>query len=104
MNSANGDAWYLLRDASGRVYVEHQRMSLQAGQPTRLSVGAFLARGAVGPEHQALSHLIGTLVDDAPAEEPQVKTTLTHRGAGAVSLTCSCSPYLIVLLISRKQA
>ena len=72
--SSSGDAWFLLRDASGRAYVEHQPNEPSGGQPTRLSVGAFLARGAAGPEHQALSHLIGTLVDDAPAEEPQVKT------------------------------
>jgi hypothetical protein len=72
--SANGDAWFVLRDASGRVYVEHQPNEPSGGQPTRLSVGAFLARGAAGPEHQALNHLIGNLVDDAPAEEPQVKT------------------------------
>jgi hypothetical protein len=72
--SANGDAWFLLRDASGRVYVEHQPNEPSGGQPTRLSVGAFLARGAAGPEHQALNHLIGNLVDAAHAQEPQVKT------------------------------
>jgi hypothetical protein len=72
--SANGDAWFLLRDSSGRVYVEHQPNEPSGGQPSRLSVGAFLARGAAGPEHQALNHLIGSLVDDAPAEEPRVTT------------------------------
>jgi hypothetical protein len=73
--SANGDAWFLVRDASGRVYVDHEPNEPSGGQSSRLSVGAFLARGAAGPEHQALTHLIGALVDDAPAAEPQpIKT------------------------------
>ena len=72
--SANGDAWFLLRDPSGRVYVEHEPNESSGGQPSRLSVGAFLARGAAGPEHQALNHLIGELVDDAPKEQPHVKS------------------------------
>jgi hypothetical protein len=72
--SANGDAWFLLRDASGRVYVEHEPNEPSGGQPTRLSVGAFLGRGAAGPEHQALNHLIGTLVDHAIVEQPELKT------------------------------
>lgn len=72
--SANGDAWFLVRDASGRVYVEHQPKEPSGGQATRLTVGGFLARGAAGPEHQALNHLIGTLIDDAPPVAPQIKT------------------------------
>jgi len=72
--SANGDTWFLVRDASGRVYVEHEPNEPSGGQSSRLSVGAFLARGASGPEHQALNHLIGELVDDAPEEQPQIKT------------------------------
>jgi hypothetical protein len=72
--SSNGDAWFLLRDASGRVYVEHEPNELSGGHLPRLSVGAFLARGAAGPEHQALDHLIGTLIDDAPPIAPETKT------------------------------
>jgi len=72
--SSNGDAWFLLRDASGRVFVEHQPNEPSGGQPTQLTVGGFLARGAAGPEHQALNHLIGTLVDDAPPLAPEIKT------------------------------
>lgn len=57
------------------MFVEHEPNEPSGGQLSRLSVGAFLARGAAGPEHQALNHLIGTLVDGAPAKQPQVKTT-----------------------------
>ena len=72
--SSSGDAWFLIRDASGRVFVQHQPNEPSGGKPTQLTVGAFLARGAAGPEQQALSHLIGTLVDDAPAVVPEIKT------------------------------
>jgi len=72
--SSNGDGWFLVRDASGRVFVEHQPNEPSGGKPTQLTVGAFLARGATGPEHQALSHLIGTLVDDPEAVASEIKT------------------------------
>jgi hypothetical protein len=72
--SANGDAWFLVRDVSGRIFVEYEPNEPSGGQSTRLTVGAFLARGAAGPEHQALNHLIGTLIDDAPDAAPEIKT------------------------------
>jgi hypothetical protein len=71
--SANGDAWFLVRDASGRVYVEHNPNEPSGGQSSRLSIGAFLARGASGPEHQALNHLIGALADEVPPENTPIK-------------------------------
>jgi hypothetical protein len=72
--SSNGDAWYLCREPSGRVYVEHEPNLPSGGQPSRVDVGAFLGRGAAGPEHQALIDLIGSLVDAAPDAVAQVRT------------------------------
>jgi hypothetical protein len=61
--SPNGDAWYLCRDEAGRVYVQHEANLPSGGNVTQIELRAFLARGAAGPEHQALLHLIGTLVE-----------------------------------------
>lgn len=69
--SSNGDAWYLCRDGNGCV-VEHQPCLPSGGKDSPVSVGAFLARGVAGPEHQALLALICGLVDDAPPEEDAV--------------------------------
>jgi hypothetical protein len=77
--SANGDAWLLVREASGAVYVEHEPNEPSGGQSSRLSLGAFLARGSSGPEHQALNHLISMLVDEAPVENAPAKTAVTNE-------------------------
>ena len=64
--SANGDSWYLCREGSGRVFVEHEPNLPSGGKSSRIELTAFLQRPQ-GPEHQALLHLIGTLVDrDSP--------------------------------------
>lgn len=63
--SSNGDFWYLCREATGSVYVEHEPNVPSGGQPSRVEVGAFLGHGAAGPEHRALIELIGLLVDVA---------------------------------------
>jgi hypothetical protein len=63
--SENGDRWYLVHDlGSGRVFVRHQPNLPSGGQPSDIELGAFLARGAAGPEHQELIRLIGTLAHD----------------------------------------
>jgi hypothetical protein len=63
--SENGDRWYLVHDlGSGRVFVRHQPNLPSGGQPSDIELGAFLARGAAGPEHQELIRLIGTLARD----------------------------------------
>jgi hypothetical protein len=67
--SANGDAWYLGRDGVGWVYVEHEPNLPSGGKASRVDVGTFLARGAAGPEHQALISLVGSLVEQGTAEE-----------------------------------
>ena len=63
--SPNGDRWYLARDPeSGHAFVQHVPNAPSGGQPSHMDLGAFLARGARGPEHQALLRLIGELVTD----------------------------------------
>jgi hypothetical protein len=63
--SSNGDQWFLVRDAnSERVFVRHQPNTPSGGQIADLDIGDFLARGGHSPEHQALLHLVGTLVGD----------------------------------------
>ena len=71
--SSNGDAWYLCRDAEGSVKVEHEPNLPSGGKDSRVSVGAFLARGVAGPEHQALLDLIGRLADEATPEPNAVR-------------------------------
>jgi hypothetical protein len=66
--SANGDAWFLARDSAGRLYVEHEPNAPSGGKSSRIDLGQFMAKGAQGPEHQALVDLIGSLVDAAPEQ------------------------------------
>ena len=66
-SSPNGDRWFLSRDpASGRVFIKHEVNVPSGGQSTEIDIGAFLNRGPLNPEHQALLRLIGTLVEDSP--------------------------------------
>lgn len=63
--SPNGDRWHLARDPeSGHAFVLHVPNAPSGGQTSQMDLGAFLARGAQGPEHQALLRLIGELVTD----------------------------------------
>jgi hypothetical protein len=63
-SSPNGDRWFLGRDpAMGRVFVRHEANAPSGGQSTDIDIGTFLNRGPRNPEHQALLHLIGTLVE-----------------------------------------
>jgi hypothetical protein len=75
-SSSNGDRWYLSRDVdSGAVFIRHQPNVPSGGKPAHIELGAFLSRGAQGPEHRELLRLIGTLVrsnnsfDDARAAQ-----------------------------------
>jgi hypothetical protein len=63
--SQNGDCWYLCRDPDGaRVFIRHQANLPSGGLVSDLEIGAFLSRGALNPEHQALLELIGTLLPE----------------------------------------
>jgi hypothetical protein len=64
--SPNGDRWFLSRDpATGNVFVRHEANVPSGGHLTDIDIDAFLSAGQ-NPEHQALSHLIGTLVEGKP--------------------------------------
>ena len=62
-HSENGDRWLLCRDDDGRVFVLHKANMSSGGAVTKIELGDFLGRGKAGPEHQALTRLIGSLVD-----------------------------------------
>jgi hypothetical protein len=68
--SSSGDEWFLCRNADGQIFVSHEPNSASGGKPSQSDLGAFLASGNRGPEHQALRNLIGELVDPSrlPAE------------------------------------
>ena len=70
--SSNGDRWYLGRnDDTMHAYVVHKANLPSGGATTHIEIGAFLNRGPIAPEHQALLRLIGTLVDgNANASRP----------------------------------
>ena len=61
--SSSGDRWYLIRDASGKVFVRHEANAASGGNDAHLEIGVFLSSG-VSPEQQDLMRLIGTLTDD----------------------------------------
>jgi hypothetical protein len=64
--SPNGDRWYLARNPeSGHAFVQHVPNEPSGGRTSQIELGAFLAPETLGPEHQALLRLIGTLVEDA---------------------------------------
>jgi hypothetical protein len=62
--SPNGDRWFLVRDANGRVAILHEPNPASGGQASDIDIGTFLIRGGRGPEHQELLRLIGTLVEE----------------------------------------
>jgi hypothetical protein len=69
--SPNGDRWFLGRDPdTGDVFVRHQPNIPSGGRPSDIDIGEFLSRGQRNPEHQALLHLIGTLVGPGVLARP----------------------------------
>jgi hypothetical protein len=62
-HSENGDRWFLCRNEDGRVFILHKANVSSGGAATQIELGDFLGRGKAGPEHQALTRLIGSLVD-----------------------------------------
>lgn len=66
--SPNGDRWYLIRDASGEVFVRHEANRASGGHVALIEIGTFLGSGR-GPEQQELLRLIGTLVNDGTAQD-----------------------------------
>ena len=85
-SSPNGDKWFLSRDpATGNVFVRHEANIPSGGQVTDIDIGTFLSGAGGNPEHQALLHLIGTLVGGFPqtgrrADLPERRHSERHRG------------------------
>ena len=64
-SSPNGDRWLLCRDSdTDRVFVRHEPNLPSGGRVSDLDIGAFLSRGPLNPEHQALLRLFATLIDE----------------------------------------
>jgi len=61
--SENGDKWYLGRGDDSGVFVLHKVNVSSGGTTTKIELSEFLGRS--GPEHQALTGLIGSLVPGA---------------------------------------
>jgi hypothetical protein len=62
-SSSNGDVWFLCRDRDGQIVISHEPNFASGGRASQVEIGTFLTKGNKGPEHQALLHLIGELVD-----------------------------------------
>jgi hypothetical protein len=66
-SSPNGYRWYLIREASGSVFVRHEANLASGGPVAHIEIGEFLSTGQ-GPEQQELLRLLGTLVEEHPVE------------------------------------
>jgi hypothetical protein len=87
-HSPNGDRWYLARDVdSGRVFIRHEPNLPSGGQAADVEVGAFLSRGGLGPEHQELLRLIGTLVEGDHSLDRRTARIKSHAKSYLVELT-----------------
>jgi hypothetical protein len=76
--SPNGDRWDVGRDSSGRLQVVHRANEASGGSVTLLDIGTFLTmRHNLGPEHQALIHLLrsGSLDSDVPVDLGELSET-----------------------------
>ncbi len=62
-SSPNGDRWYLIRDASGAVFVRHEANSASGGNIAHVEIGTFLSSRR-GPGQEELLRLIGSLLDN----------------------------------------
>lgn len=57
--SSNGDSWSLVRNpATGALVVTHTPNAASGGHVSHFDVETFLSTDALGPEHQALRHLL----------------------------------------------
>jgi hypothetical protein len=66
-SSPNGDKWFLsVTPDTGIVFIRHEANVPSGGHVTEMDIGTFLSGGPRNPEHQALLHLIGTLVEGNP--------------------------------------
>ena len=61
------DRWYLIRDPSGALFIHHVSNMASGGHVEHEEISAFMGRSA-DPEHQELLRLIGTPVEEHPAQ------------------------------------
>ena len=66
--SSNGDSWFLVRNELGHVSVVHQPNKASGGKGSAFGIGEFLSQQPVGPQHEALLRLVGTLTDKQVTE------------------------------------
>jgi hypothetical protein len=59
--------WYLIRDPSGALFIHHEANAASGGHVDHEGIVDFLSRGD-GPEQRELLRLIGTLVEEHPAD------------------------------------
>jgi hypothetical protein len=62
-----GDSWFLCRNEMGHVYVVQEPTESSGRKGSVVGLGEFLSKETVGPEHDALLRLIGSLVDRTSA-------------------------------------
>ena len=88
-HSPNGDRWHLARDVdSGRVFIRHEPNLPPGGQAADIEIGAFLSRRGLGPEHQELLRLIGTLLErDDSGDRRMAARIKSHAKSHLVELT-----------------
>jgi hypothetical protein len=106
-SSPNGDRWFLCRNrASGNVFIRYEANPPSGGQLTDLGIGAYLSRGELDPEHQALLHLIGTLLGSplASQDRKQHRRKLTGSPGSSIGLTRPLSPEAIPACLLRAYA
>ena len=71
-SSPNGDKWFLSGDpATGNVFIRHEANIPSGGHVTEMDIATFLSSGQRNPEHQALFHLLGTLLKGESAATPK---------------------------------
>ena len=71
-SSTNGDRWFPARDfATGNVFIRHEANIPSGGRVREIDIGTFLGGGERHPEHQALLHLLGTLLKGESAATPK---------------------------------
>ena len=88
-HSPNGDRWLVARDVdSGRVFIRHEPNLPSGGQAADIEIGAFLSRAGLGPEHQELLRLIGTLLKRDHSFEGRTAARIkSHAKSHLVELT-----------------
>lgn len=68
----SANRWLLCRD-DDRLFVLHRANEPFGGNFTPMELGDFLRKGNAGREHQALRHMIGSLLDEYLRDNERIK-------------------------------